>query len=134
MTALETEQQQSAVEVQKCEAGMKEAEEKTINQEETAVETPQAEMEEEHHPTKDEIDEYEESQRKFRELWEKKREKVSKMLILYFLLFGCYFFICCKFMSEEFSRRRYKKRNFLVEYATSNMSLHYIRRATIQGL
>lgn len=35
----------------------------------------------EHHPTNDEIEEYEESQRKFRELWEKKREKVSLMMI-----------------------------------------------------
>lgn len=31
----------------------------------------------EHHPTNDEIEEYEEAQRKFKELWEAKREKVS---------------------------------------------------------
>lgn len=90
MTALETEQQQSSVEVQNCE-GTKITEEKTINQEEEKTdaqqkENPQAEMEEEHHPTKDEIEEYEESQKKFRELWEKKREKVSRTLILNFLL------------------------------------------------
>lgn len=59
-----------------------------MNQETAQLETPQAiEENMEHHPTNDEIEEYEESQRKFRELWEKKREKVSLMLIsfLYFI-------------------------------------------------
>ena len=48
-----------------------------VNQEQQQLEQKNKEDEMEHHPTKDEIDEYEESQQKFRELWEKKREKVS---------------------------------------------------------
>lgn len=64
---------------QKCEAT-------TMNQETAQQITPQATEENmEHHPTNDEIEEYEESQRKFRELWEKKREKVS--LLISFLTF-----------------------------------------------
>lgn len=53
----------------------------TVTQQETAPQAQEGEME--HHPTNDEIEEYEESQRKFRELWEKKREKVSFMLIFF---------------------------------------------------
>ncbi|KAG5681342.1 hypothetical protein PVAND_010787 [Polypedilum vanderplanki] len=41
----------------------------------TTVNIDNQEAEMEHHPNNDEIEEYEESQRKFRELWEKKREK-----------------------------------------------------------
>jgi len=48
-----------------------------VNQEQQQLEQKKQEDEMEHHPTKDEIDDYEESQKKFRELWEKKREKVS---------------------------------------------------------
>ena len=51
-----------------------------VNQEQTQEQQLEQKNQEdgmEHHPTKDEIEEYEESQRKFRELWEKKREKVS---------------------------------------------------------
>ena len=81
---------------QKCETT-------TMNQEIAQQITPQATEENmEHHPTNDEIEEYEESQRKFRELWEKKREKVSlhsshpfPFLLLY-----------CKFTNDEFSGRR----------------------------
>jgi hypothetical protein len=36
------------------------------------------------HLTKDNIDDYEESQAAFRELWEKKREKVSKAVLVRF--------------------------------------------------
>lgn len=57
-----------------------------VNQEQQQLEQKKLEEEmEQHHPTKDEIDDYEESQRKFRELWEKKREKVS--LDFYFFIF-----------------------------------------------
>lgn len=66
-------QQQNNSEEQKCKVTT------MMNQETT---TSQATVEViEHHPTNDEIEEYEESQRKFRELWEKKREKVSLMMI-----------------------------------------------------
>lgn len=55
-----------------------------IQQEQQQKQTIQ-EPEMEHHPTKDEVDEYEEAQRKFRELWENKREKVSPYFCLSFL-------------------------------------------------
>lgn len=84
-----------------------------MNQETAQLETPQATEENmEHHPTNDEIEEYEESQRKFRELWEKKREKVSLMLIsfLNFIhsshLFPILYYFFCKFTDDEFSGRR----------------------------
>jgi hypothetical protein len=58
----------------------------------TQQEAPQAHDETEHHPTNDEIEEYEESQRKFRELWEKKREKVSLNAQFFFFIFLYSFF------------------------------------------
>lgn len=87
--------------------------ETTINQEETVTvmeqESLQATTEQqevEHHPTNDEIEEYEESQRKFRELWEKKREKVSFMMIFLFTPFSLHspppFILFCKFTDDEF--------------------------------
>lgn len=62
-----------------------------VNQEQQQSEQEQQEQksqetEMEHHPTKDEIEEYEESQAKFRELWEKKREKVSIIFIMLIIL------------------------------------------------
>jgi hypothetical protein len=47
-----------------------------VEQEQSTTEQKHSDSEV-HHPTKDEIDEYEESQKKFHELWELKREKVN---------------------------------------------------------
>lgn len=56
-----------------------------VETKETTVATVQKTVEEHeestYHLTKDDIDDYEESQAKFRELWEKKREKVRKRWI-----------------------------------------------------
>lgn len=99
MTALVAEEQQSAVEAQECE-GTTAAMETTINQEkETAVVTQ--EVEEEHHPTQNEIEEYEESQRKFRELWEKKREKVSEMISDFLLLVATFYAVSLRARSSR---------------------------------
>lgn len=59
----------------------------TTVREETTTTTVTVERESEesgYHLSKDEIDDYEESQAKFRELWEKKREKVRESFDLDF--------------------------------------------------
>lgn len=86
MTATETEQivVESTISVVESTTETQTVEVEIVSQEQQQLEQKKQEDGMEHHPTKDEIDDYEESQRKFRELWEKKREKVS--LDFYFFI------------------------------------------------
>jgi hypothetical protein len=84
----ETSEQTAASEIESVQVEETTAEISVSQVEEMSVEIKEikAESEVECHPTKDEIEEYEESQRKFHELWENKREKVSLTFSLFSLL------------------------------------------------
>lgn len=59
-----------------------------VTQQQTTMESKTTETEESsYHLSSDEIDEYEESRAKFRELWERKRENVRKFLKEFSFLF-----------------------------------------------